>query len=149
MPVCLPRPTQSKRFRVLGFFRRRRFVSPPFFLYVHRSFTFGRHPSSVSVALHCHFIFSRRSFLDHAQVESLSGWVTTYCGCARLLYFGRAYFGRMERDSGFTCLSFVSVFSHAVPRLRKNIHTVTEALVSAGIGKSTKRLNLVNLLKTY
>ena len=77
----------------------------PCFLYVHRSFTFFRHPSSVSVALHRHFIFSRQSFLGHVQVESLSGWVTTCSGCARLLYFGRACFGRMKRDNGFTCLS--------------------------------------------
>ena len=75
----------------------------PCFLYVHRSFTFGRHPSSVSVASHRHLKFSRRSFLGHVQVESLSGWVTTCSGYARLLYFG-ACFG-MERDNGFTCLS--------------------------------------------
>ena len=57
----------------------------PCFLDVHRSFTFGRHPSSVSVALHRHLIVSRRSFLGHAHVESLSGWVITCSGCAHLL----------------------------------------------------------------
>ena len=102
--MCLPRRTQSKKFRVPGFLRRRSVVFPPCFLYVHRSFTFGRHPSSVSIASHRHFIFSRRSFLGHVQVESLSGWVTTCSGYARLLYFGRACFG-MEGDNGFTCLS--------------------------------------------
>ena len=44
----------------------------PCLLDVHRSFTFGRHPSSVSVTLHRLCVVSRRSFLGHAQVESLS-----------------------------------------------------------------------------
>ena len=41
----------------------------PCLLDVHRSFTFGRHPSSVSVTLHRHFVVSRRSSLGHAQVS--------------------------------------------------------------------------------
>ena len=49
----------------------------PCLLDVHRSFTFGRHPLSVSVALHRHFVVSRRSFLGHAQVQSLSSWIIT------------------------------------------------------------------------
>ena len=77
----------------------------PCLLDVHRSFTFGRHPSSVSATLHRHFVVSRRSFLGHAQVESLSSWVITCSRCARLLKLGRACFGRMKRDNGFTCLS--------------------------------------------
>ena len=39
----------------------------PCLLDVHRSFSFGRHPSSVSVTLHRHSVVSRRSFLGHAQ----------------------------------------------------------------------------------
>ena len=69
----------------------------PCLLDVHRSFTFGRHPSSVSVTLHRHFVVSRRFFLGHAQVESLSSWVITCSGCARLLLLGRACFGRMKK----------------------------------------------------
>ena len=72
---------------------------------VHRSFTFSRHQSSVSVTLHRHFVVSRGSFLGHAQVESLYNWVITFSGCAHLLYLGRACFGRMKGDNGFTCLS--------------------------------------------
>ena len=77
----------------------------PCLLDVHRSFTFGRHPSSVSVTLHRHFVVSRRSFLGHAQVESLSFWVITCSGRTHLLELARACFGRMKKDNGFTCLS--------------------------------------------
>ena len=57
----------------------------PCLLDVHRSFTFGRHPSSVSVTLHSHFVVSLRSFLGHAQVESFSSCVITCSSCAHLL----------------------------------------------------------------
>ena len=86
----------------------------PCFLDVHRSFTFGRHPSSVSVALHRHFVVSRRSFLGHAQVESLSSWIVTY-SCTHLFELRRACFGGMKRDNGIHLSQLVSAFSHAVP----------------------------------
>ena len=47
----------------------------PCFLDVHRSFSFGRHPSSVSVTLHPHFV------------------VITCSSCTHLLELGRACFG--------------------------------------------------------
>ena len=103
----------------LGFLRRRYIVSPLFLLNVHRSFTFGRHPLSVSVALHRHSVVSRRSFIGHAQVESLSGWIIACSRCARLLELGRACFERMRKNNGFTglCSSwrFPMRFHHRLP----------------------------------
>ena len=76
----------------------------PCFLDVHRSVSSDRHPSSVSVALHRHFVVSRRSFLGHAQRESLSSWIVTY-SCTHLLKLRRTCFGGMKRNNRFTCLS--------------------------------------------
>ena len=65
----------------------------PCFLDVHRSVSFGRHPSPVSVTLHRHSVVSRRSFLGHAHVESLSSRIITSSSCTHLLELGRACFG--------------------------------------------------------
>ena len=49
------------------------------------------------------FMFSRRSFFGHAQIESLSGWVITCSGCARLLFvfFDMVFvMGEMHKDNG-------------------------------------------------
>ena len=76
----------------------------PCFLDVHRSFSSDRHPSSVSVALHRHFVVSRRSFLGHARAKSLSGWVVTCSSCTHLLELRRDCFGGMKKNNRFTCL---------------------------------------------
>ena len=76
----------------------------PCFLDVHRSLSSDRHPSSVSVALHRHFVVSRRSFLGHAHIESLSSWIVTY-SCTYLLEIRLTCFGGMKRNNRFTCLS--------------------------------------------
>ena len=76
----------------------------PCFLDVHHSFSFNRHPSSVSVTLHRHFVFSRRSFLGDARVKSLSSWIITCSSCTHLSELGRTCFGGMKRNKGLTCL---------------------------------------------
>ena len=66
--------------------------SLPCLLDVHRSFSHGRHPSSVLVTLHRHSVVALQ--LDH---------------CLQQLHspgeLGRACFGGMKRNHGFTCLS--------------------------------------------
>ena len=56
----------------------------PCLLDVHRSFFFGRRPSSLSVTLHRLNAVSRRSFLDHAHVKSPSNWVIACGSCTHL-----------------------------------------------------------------
>ena len=80
----------------------------PCFLYVHRSFIFGRHPSSMSVASHRHFFFSRRSFLDHVQVESHLQRL-----CSSVVF--RTSLLRNGKGQRIHLSQLVSVFSHAVP----------------------------------
>ena len=87
----------------------------PCLLDVHRSFTFGRHPSSVSVTLHRHFVVSRRSFLSHAQVESLSGWVTTYERLCSSVVARTSLLRKNEKGQRIHLSQLVSAFSHAVP----------------------------------
>ena len=76
----------------------------PCFLDVHRSFSFNRHPSSVPVTLHRHFVFSRRSFLGDARVKSLSSWIIACSSCTHLSELGRTCFGGVKRNNGLTCL---------------------------------------------
>ena len=85
----------------------------PCLLDVHRSFTFGRHPSPVSITLHRHFVVSRRSFLGHAQVESLSSWVITCTGCA--VVARTSLLRKHEKGQRIHLSQLVSAFSHAVP----------------------------------
>ena len=91
----------------------------PCLLDVHRSFYFGRHPSSLSVTFHRHSVVSRRSFLGHAHVESLSSWIIACSGCNHLLELGRACFRGMERNNRFTGLGsswhFPTRFHHRLP----------------------------------
>ena len=91
----------------------------PCLLDVHRSFSFGRHPSSVSVTLHRHSVVSRRSFLGHAHVKSLSSWIIACNSRTHLLELGRACFGGMKRNNGFTGLGsswrFPTRFHHRLP----------------------------------
>ena len=99
----------------LGRRNRKGSVLLPCFLDVHRSFSFGRHPSSVSVQLHRHFVFSRRSFLGHAHVKSFSSWIITCSSCTHMLEIGRACFGGMKKEQRIHLSQLVSAFSHAVP----------------------------------
>ena len=79
----------------------------------HRSFSFCRHPSSVSVTLHHHSVVLRRSFLGHAHVESLSS-------CLQQLHSpGGAWTSllrRNEKEQRIHWSRLVLVFSHAVPQ---------------------------------
>ena len=82
---------------------------------VHRSCTFGRHPSSVSVTLHRHFVVSRRSFLGHAQVESLSSWIITCSNCYSPVGARTSLLRRNEKEQRIHLSQLVSAFSYAVP----------------------------------
>ena len=87
----------------------------PCLLYVHRSFSFGRHPSSVSVTLHRHFVVSRR-FLPRS------------CSCRVALQLDyhlqqlyspvearTSLLRRNEKEQRIHLSQLVLAFSHAVP----------------------------------
>ena len=101
----------------------------PCFLDVHRSFSSDRHPSSVSVALYRHFVVSRRSFLDHAHVESLSS-LDSQLHLHSLLELRRAFFGGMKRKNRFTCLSSSWYFLRSLTPVSMSVPTEVEASAS-------------------
>ena len=87
----------------------------PCLLDVHGPFSFGRNPSSVSVTLHRHSVVSRRSFLGHAHVESLSSWIIACSSCTYLGGSRTSLLRRNEKEQRIHLSQLVLAFSHAVP----------------------------------
>ena len=69
----------------------------------------------VSVTLHRHFVVSRRSFLGHAQVESLSGLDCRLQQLYSPVEARTSLLRRYEKEQRIHLSQLVLVFSNAVP----------------------------------